>query len=57
MQKKLSNLNLFMGGAGSLGCATDNDSIELSNLSMQFLFRNSDIGKINHYLHVKKVKK
>jgi len=67
IQKKLSNLNIFMIGAGALGCeylknfalmgistseknisnvtVTDNDYIELSNLSRQFLFKNTDIGK------------
>ena len=66
IQKLLSNLNIFMIGAGALGCeylknfalmgistsekenkviVTDNDNIEMSNLSRQFLFKNCDIGK------------
>ena len=63
-QEKLSNLNLFMIGAGALGCeflkifalmgigtnknkcitVTDNDKIEMSNLSRQFLFKKKDNG-------------
>ena len=64
VQEKLSNLNLFMIGAGALGCeflkifalmgvgtnkdkcitVTDNDKIEMSNLSRQFLFKKKDNG-------------
>jgi len=64
IQEKLSNLNLFMIGAGALGCeflkifalmgigtnknkcitVTDNDKIEMSNLSRQFLFKKKDNG-------------
>lgn len=62
---RLSNANVFVVGAGAIGCeylknlamcglgtgskgvitVTDNDSIEKSNLSRQFLFRDEDIGK------------
>lgn len=64
MQEALSDLNLFLVGAGALGCeflknfammgiasrggsvtVTDDDTIEKSNLSRQFLFRDGDIGK------------
>ncbi|MEW5304751.1 MAG: hypothetical protein WDW36_007342 [Sanguina aurantia] len=64
LQRKLASLNLFLVGAGALGCEflknlammgvaadaglvtlTDDDTIEKSNLSRQFLFRNWNIGK------------
>ena len=65
IQKELEKSNIFMVGAGALGCeylkifammgistdknskttVTDNDSIEVSNLSRQFLFNTEDIGK------------
>lgn len=64
MQQRLQQLNLFLVGAGALGCeflknfalmgvacngngvctVTDDDIIERSNLSRQFLFRDWDIG-------------
>ena len=65
VQTKLEKSNIFMVGAGALGCeylkifammgistdknskitVTDNDCIEVSNLSRQFLFTSEDIGK------------
>lgn len=63
MQQKLGDMNLFLVGAGALGCeflknfammgvacgkgkctVTDDDVIERSNLSRQFLFRDWNIG-------------
>lgn len=64
IQKQLMDLNLFLVGAGALGCeflknfammgiacgenghctVTDDDVIEKSNLSRQFLFRDWNIG-------------
>ena len=64
MQRKLEAANVFLVGAGALGCeflknlalmgvscgvsgkvtVTDDDTIEKSNLSRQFLFRDWDIG-------------
>lgn len=62
-QKKIASQDLFMVGAGALGCeylknlalmgvgtgsgsltVTDDDIIEKSNLSRQFLFRNFNVG-------------
>ena len=77
LQNKLSKLNIFMIGAGALGCEylknfalmglstsknkkisiTDNDNIEISNLSRQFLFRNSDIGKSKSFCACREIKK
>ncbi|KAG1679642.1 hypothetical protein FOA52_006159 [Chlamydomonas sp. UWO 241] len=65
MQAKLATMNLFLVGAGALGCeflknfammgiatsgpgcvtVTDDDVIEKSNLSRQFLFRDWNIGQ------------
>ncbi|KDD76049.1 ThiF family protein, partial [Helicosporidium sp. ATCC 50920] len=64
LQRRLQELNVFVVGAGALGCellknlalmgvavdeaglvtVTDDDTIERSNLSRQFLFRDWDIG-------------
>lgn len=63
MQRKIESSNIFLVGAGALGCeflknlalmgvgcgsgsvtVTDDDTIEKSNLSRQFLFRDWNIG-------------
>lgn len=60
MQNKLNNKNIFVVGAGAVGCEhvrnlasvgvcnikiTDMDTIEKSNLNRQFMFNQNDIGK------------
>ena len=60
------NSNIFVVGSGAIGCehlknfsmmgcnliVTDMDTIERSNLSRQFLFRNTDIGKLKSVVAV-----
>ena len=72
LQEKIHNTKLFIVGSGAIGCEhlknfsmmgigtqtiTDMDVIEKSNLSRQFLFRNSDIGKYKSEIASKKAKK
>lgn len=71
LQKKLNEYSVFIVGAGAIGCEhlknfsmmgvgniniTDMDIIEKSNLSRQFLFNNSDVGKFKAETAVKKTK-
>ncbi len=71
LQKKLNDYKIFIVGSGAIGCEhlknfsmmgignqiiTDMDTIEKSNLSRQFLFRNSDIGKSKAEIASKKAK-
>jgi ubiquitin-activating enzyme E1 len=72
LQEKINNYNIFIVGSGAIGCEhlknfsmmgignitiTDMDTIEKSNLSRQFLFRNSDIGKSKAEVAVNRVNK
>jgi ubiquitin-activating enzyme E1 len=72
LQEKLNKTKLFIVGSGAIGCEhlknfsmmgignqiiTDMDIIEKSNLSRQFLFRNSDIGKSKAEIATNKAKK
>jgi ubiquitin-activating enzyme E1 len=72
LQEKLNNTKLFIVGSGAIGCEhlknfsmmgigcqtiTDMDTIERSNLSRQFLFRNKDIGKFKAEVAVSKAKR
>lgn len=68
---KISDSEWFVVGSGAIGCEllknlaylnvkkikiTDPDTIEKSNLSRQFLFRSSDIGKLKSEVGSNKVK-
>ena len=74
LQDRMCSLNMFLVGAGAIGCemlknwalmgvsagsgmvyVTDMDQIERSNLSRQFLFRNSDIGQLKSRTAVRAV--
>lgn len=75
--EKLKKLNIFIIGAGALGCEimkllalmgvstaknsniilTDNDSIEISKLNRQFLFKNRHIGKNKSLICCEEIKK
>jgi len=69
--EKLLNSEFFIVGSGAIGCEllknlaflnvkkiliTDPDTIEKSNLSRQFLFRNDDIGKLKSQVASKAIK-
>ena len=69
---KLQNLNIFLAGAGALGCellknlslfgisgsilVIDDDNIEISNLNRQFLFHEEHKGKSKAYIACKSAK-
>ena len=72
LQEKINKTRIFIVGSGAIGCEhlknfsmmgireqtiTDMDVIEKSNLSRQFLFRNSDIGKYKSEIASLKSKK
>ena len=72
LQSKLNDYKIFIVGSGAIGCEhlknfsmmgignitiTDMDTIERSNLSRQFLFRNSDVGKSKAEVAVNRAKK
>lgn len=72
LQSKLNDYRIFIVGSGAIGCEhlknfsmmgignitiTDMDTIERSNLSRQFLFRNSDVGKSKAEVAVNRAKK
>ena len=71
VENKLKDSEFFIVGSGSIGCEllknlaflnvkkitiTDSDIIEKSNLSNQFLFRTSDIGKLKSKIASKVIK-
>ena len=75
IQDKIKKSNIFMIGAGAIGCElsknfammgfctdnnskytlTDNDHIEISNLTRQFLFRKKDVGKSKALVAIKSI--
>jgi len=72
LQKKIQDTKIFIVGSGAIGCEhlknfsmmgigeqtiTDMDTIEKSNLSRQFLFRNTDIGKFKSEIASSKANK
>jgi ubiquitin-activating enzyme E1 len=70
LQNNINDSNIFVVGSGAIGCehlknfsmmgcnliVTDMDTIERSNLSRQFLFRNTDIGKLKSVVACEKAK-
>jgi len=69
-KNKINESTIFVVGSGAIGCehlknfsmmgcnmiVTDMDTIERSNLSRQFLFRNNDIGKLKSVIACEKAK-
>ena len=72
IHQRICNLKVFVVGAGAIGCEmmknlalmgvrsvdiTDMDTIELSNLNRQFLFRSTDVGQLKSTVAVREAKR